>query len=104
MKMEALGENPVAPASPPQSTSLVADLLKFGTAAVQLISQQQLAKTNIQRAAQGLPPIQVGDVPGLTPTVQVQGGLDPATRNMLMIGGLGLAALLIVPKLLRKRR
>lgn len=99
MKFEYLGEAAVAPASAPQQTNLVADLLKLGTAAVQLISQQQLAKTNIQRANAGLPPIQTGDVPGLTPTVSV--GLDPNTRNMLLLGAAGLGAMFLLK---RKRR
>lgn len=99
MKFEYLGEAAVAPASPPLETNLVADLLKFGTAAVQMISQQQLAKTNIELIKAGKAPIQTGDVPGLTPAVSV--GLDPQTRNMLLLGAAGLGALFLMK---RKRR
>jgi hypothetical protein len=102
MKFEYLGEAAVAPASPALETNLVSDLLKAGTAVVQLISQQQLAKTNIKLAAAGQPTIPVSSVPGLTPTIQVQGGLDPQTRNMLLLGAAGLGAMFLLGR--RKRR
>lgn len=88
--------NDLAPASPPAATGLMDNILKFGSAALALYQQQQLAKTNLKLIQAGQPPIQVSSVPGLAPTIQVQGGLDPSTKNLVIAGALGLGAVLLL--------
>lgn len=93
--------NDLAPASPPAPTSLLDNLLKFGSAALSLVQQQQLAKTNLKLIQAGQQPIPVSAVPGLAPTIAV--GLDPATKSFLIAGAVGLAAFFL-PSILTKRR
>ena len=71
-------------------------------AGLQLFNQQRLAQTNLSRARQGLPPISYQDVPGLVPTMQIQGSVDPNTGRNIMFLGIGVAALAAVV-LLRKK-
>lgn len=58
--------------------------------------QRQLLKVNAERAKQGLPPIN-------TLAAQVQVGLAPDIKNLIVIGGLFLAGFFIL-NLLGKRR
>jgi len=96
------GENVSAPLSPPLGTSLIDNLLKVGSGVLTLINQQQLAKANLSLIKEGKQPIPVSAVPGLTPTISVQGGLDSGTRNMLLLGAAGLGAFLLLGR--RRRR
>lgn len=54
-------------------------------------AQRRILGVQLERARAGLPPL---DVSGYGAAVQV--GLDPATRNMLLIGGAALAAFLLL--------
>ena len=69
------------------------DLATFGTAALSIWDQQQLFQTNLERQARGLPPINISTVGVPTPGVAVS--LSPETQSMLMIGGIGLLAVLL---------
>jgi hypothetical protein len=57
--------------------------------------QRRLLNVQLERARQGLPPLAASDY-----GVGVSVGIDPATRNMLLIGG---AALIVVLLLARRR-
>lgn len=61
----------------------------------QLQSQNDLARLNLQRAQQGLSPINYQQIPGIVPTVQAQVGVDSGTQQILMYG-LGAVALGLV--------
>ena len=63
------------------------------TAAQTAINTQKLLELNIQRAAAGLPPITAASV---APTINV--GLDAQIKNMLMIGGIAVIALMALKK------
>lgn len=68
------------------------------------ITQQQLARVNIRRAQQGLPAITFDQVPGSVPTIAVQGALDTGTQQLvLMLGGLGIGAL-VLSQLMKPKR
>ncbi len=56
-------------------------------------NQQQILQANIDRAKQGLPPINTG---ALAPTYNV--GLTPELKNMLIVGGIVLAVILLMKK------
>lgn len=72
----------------------------------QLDQQKKITDMQLSRAQQGLPPLNINPAQyGLTPTVSV--GMTEETKNMLLIGGLGLGAFLLLPHLLsgsRRRR
>ncbi len=61
--------------------TLVNNIGKIGTAYAQYQSQKSLINLNMERAKQGLPPIDAGDV-----APQANVGIAPATRNMLYVG------------------
>jgi len=70
--------------------------------AIQARSQKQILDVQLRRAEQGLPPLQTSQI---APTVQVQAGLTPALKKILIpalaIGG-GLLLYMIMGK--KKRR
>lgn len=69
--------------------------------------QDQLLQLNIERAQRGLSPIslqQVGGAALASPQVNTNVSLDEGTKNMLMYGAAALAAVFIIPPLLKKRR
>lgn len=58
-------------------------------------AQRELIELNLERAKQGLPPIESTQV---APTIRTQVGIDPAVMNMLVFGGLGLAVFLMAQR------
>src|SRR5258708_7668315 len=62
------------------------------------LTAEQLAQINIDRARQGKPALQTSQY-----APQVGVGLDPGTAKLVMMVGLGLAGVIIVPKLLRRK-
>ena len=62
-------------------------------------AQRKLLSVQVQRASQGLPPLNSAQY-GIGASVNV--GLSPDVQRMLWIGGAGLLAVLVLPKLLRK--
>jgi hypothetical protein len=58
-------------------------LTQLATASVALKAQRQVLDTNIQRAQQGLPPI---DMSAGAPVIRTQIGVDPATAARLQEG------------------
>lgn len=91
----------IAPNATPASNAQPFDWLTLASGALSLVNQQRLADTNIKRAKQGLPPIELKDVPGATPTVAV--GVEKSTLNAVMIGGLGVLAILGLRTFLKHR-
>lgn len=73
---------------PASATDWVASVTGFLTqvapAVIQLKSQQSLINANLERAKQGLPPL---DASSVTPGVNL--GLSPATQSLLMWAGIG---------------
>lgn len=69
----------------------------------QLDIAKQIAQTNLQRAQQGLSPLpyDAGQL-GLAPTVQV--GLSGDTGKLVMYGGIGLLAFLVLNSVMKHRR
>lgn len=65
-----------------------------------LVTQQKLLNLQVDRAAKGLPPLDLSKYESSTQGLNV--GINPATQQMLLIlGGLAVAAF-VVPKLLRR--
>lgn len=56
--------------------------------------QRQIMQLNIERARQGLPPVDPAQYSGLG----VQVGLAPQTQNLILIGLLGLGAVLLLAR------
>lgn len=61
-------------------------------------AQIRLVNSNLQRAQQGLPPI---DPASIAPTVKVQGSLDPTLVRNLAIGAALIGGAILLPKLVR---
>lgn len=55
--------------------------------------QRRLLNVQLDRARQGLPPLAASEY-----GVGVSVGIDPATRNMLLIGGVALVAFLLLAR------
>lgn len=73
-------------------------------AVLSVVEQGKLASLNAQRAAQGLPPLTAAQYSAqYMPQVGVQAGVAPATQTMLYILGGGLALVLLVGMLGKKR-
>lgn len=77
--------------------TLVSGVTQFALSAQQAKNVNQLNQINIQRAAQGLPPL---NVPIAGAGVQV--GASPQLQTMLYIG-LGIAGLFVVSTMLKRR-
>jgi hypothetical protein len=85
--------------SPSWLTSLITGVTGYFTGKQQLDAVNQINQINIQRAAQGLPPISVNlSQPGVTV------GLNSSTQSLLMYGGLALGAVWLATSLLKRRR
>lgn len=65
--------------------------------------QDQLARENFSRTSKGQPPLDM-DSYARYASPQINVGISPMVQNMLIYGGLGLAAILLIPKLTGKRR
>lgn len=55
--------------------------------------QRRLLNVQLERARQGLPPLAASEY-----GVGINVGIDPATRNMLLIGGVALVAVLLLAR------
>lgn len=80
---------------------------KLFTTAAGIYQQKQALKQareeNVMRAQQGLPPVSTAEIKRqFAPQAAVEVGLSPQIRNMLVIGGLGLGAFMVV-NMLRKK-
>jgi hypothetical protein len=70
----------------------------------QMNAQKKVLDLQLARAKEGLPPLNLDmQQYGLTGP-QVTVGMSPDTKKLLMIGGIGLGAVLLLPQLLGKRR
>lgn len=86
--------------------SLANAISSLGSTVVQTQAQQNLLAINTQRARQGLPPLTANGVPVtgsmLSPTsstvARMEAALSGGTIPLLLIGGLGLAAVLMLSK------
>jgi len=67
---------------------------KVALAIVQTDQQRQIMNLNIERARQGLPPVDPTQYSGLG----VQVGLSPSTTNLLVLGLLGVGAILLLAR------
>ena len=64
------------------------------TAVTMTYQQQQLMSLNIERAKQGLPPLDIAQYTG----VGVNVGLSPATQQLVLVLGLGLLGILFLSR------
>lgn len=64
------------------------------TAVTMTYQQQQLMTLNIERAKQGLPPLDIAQYTG----VGVNVGLSPATQQLVLVLGLGLLGILFLSR------
>lgn len=91
---------PVPPAGTAQQPGLVATI---GAQALNLYQQYLMMQDNRKRAAAGLPPLTAEQYAiANIPPARAQVGIDPGTRNLLIALGLGIAGILILPRLLKK--
>lgn len=95
-------------ATQPKKTSWLDNLLNLAPQMflgyTQISMQRQIAKVNLERLKQGLPPLSPAQTEAYTPRPGVSVGLSPATRNLLMFGGLGLGAILLFGIMTKKKR
>lgn len=99
-----LGDDATGTAPAPAASSWITDVTQaiqtVVPAALQTVSQQKLINANLQRAQQGLPPL---DISSVTPGVTV--GLSPQTQKLLMYAGgaaIALAVAFLILKALKK--
>jgi hypothetical protein len=76
----------------------------FLTQALSLYQQEQMRKENSKRARSGLPPLSVEEFKATLPAAQVEVGMSPQIKQALTWGGLGLAAVILLPQLLKAVR
>ena len=74
--------------------SWIDTLTKLVPALTMTVQQVQLMQLNIERAKNGLPPIDIASYSG----VGVNVGLSPAPRNLLIYGGIALVAVLFLTR------
>ena len=74
--------------------SWIDTLTKLVPALTMTVQQVQLMQLNIERAKNGLPPIDIASYTG----VGVNVGLSPATRNLLIYGGVALLAVFLLTR------
>ena len=77
-----------------QGESWIDTLQKLVPALTMTVQQVQLMQLNIERAKSGLPPIDIASYSG----VGVNVGLSPATRNLLIYGGIALVAVFFLTR------
>lgn len=76
----------------------------FLTQALSVYQQEQFRKENAKRARSGLPPLSVDEFKSTLPAAQVEVGMSPQIKQALTWGGIGLAAVILLPQLLRTVR
>lgn len=86
---------------PEKWKSVGTSIAQAGSALMPLYQQQQIMKLQLERAKQGLPPL---DTSALTAESGMQVGINPATRNtILMVAGLAVGGLLLFKFMGKKR-
>lgn len=107
----AIAEDPAtASSTTPMSSGVMSSISNLVNVAAQayltksqMDAQKSLLDVQLQRAAQGLPPLNINPSQyGLTPQIGV--GLSPQTQSLVMWGGIALLAALVLPKLLGGRK
>lgn len=90
-----------------QQPSVLDQFLNTGQRALELWlsydARKDMQDLNLQRAAQGLPPINATDYMRMT-APQVQFGVASDTQKMLMYGAIGLGLVFVVTSLAKNRR
>ena len=99
--MAGLGQVVIGDDEPVQDSSTFDSLIQAArdaaSALIGIEQQRRLLEINAQRAAQGLPLID-------TLAAQVQVGLAPDIKNLLVIGGLFFAGIFVLYTVMGKRR
>ena len=97
------------PATPPSNTwsdtlsKLLTSASQVYIAKNQLDAQNKIIDTQLARAKQGLPPLNINPAQyGITPTVSV--GVAPGLQTMLLWGGLGIAGIFLISSFMKHRR
>lgn len=105
--VEGLGADTAAPTPSAWDTfitSVSSGIQKLAPAVAAVKTAQaatDIQKLNIQRAQQGLPPI---DSSQMVPTAGVQVGINRDTQKLIMYGAIGLGAVVLMSVMLNKKR
>lgn len=93
-------------ATPPKTgiAAFIENLPNLFLGYTQISMQNKIAKINLERMKQGLPALSAAQTEAYVPRPGVSVGLSPATRNLLMYGGLGLGAILLFGIMTKKKR
>ena len=89
-----------APPTPKPAPSWFDKIMSFATPLLQIRQQKTLFDLQLKRAKQGLPPLAVEQY---APAVRVKAGIDSSIMVPLVIAGVGVAAMIVLPRLLGKR-
>lgn len=92
---------------PPKKTGFAAFLENLPTifgGVTQVILANKIAKINLERMRQGLPPLDASQVQAAAPSAGVRVGLSPELTRILIFGGLGIGALVAFSILRSKKR
>lgn len=95
------GDGTIAPASSATIQKVIDSIVNAGSAILPLVQQQKILKLQLERAKQGLPPLDVGQY--VDPNQGLNVGLNPATQKTLLWLGGGAVAAFVLSRVLRRR-
>lgn len=83
---------------------LVQGVRDVGVAAMAYQTQKDINEINLERVRRGQSPLPQSYVSAMQPQMGVNVGLSPQTKNLLIFGGLGLAAVYLISQMGGARR
>ena len=85
-------------------TTFIENLPNLFMGYTQVSLASKIAKINLERARQGLPPLDTGQVQAMAPRPGVAVGLSPDVKRIIIFGGVGIGALILFGMMGKKRR
>lgn len=94
------------PATPPKTgfAAFIENLPQLFMGYTQVSLAKKIANINLERARQGLPPLDTGQVQAMAPRPGVAVGLSPDVKRIIIIGGVGIGALILFGMMRPKKR
>lgn len=99
--LEGLGAEAAAGVQNAGGSSWADMFLKIAAPALQIYQQRKVMQMQLKRAEQGLPPLPTEQL--APPPMAAKIGLDNSTMKMIGFGAVGLAAIVVLPKLMKRR-
>lgn len=87
---------PQVPTRKPILDRILDTVPTLATQVLSVINQQKLAKLNLQRMRQGLAPLSSTEIQAFAPKAQVEVGMSPQTRNLIIAGAIGVGVVVLL--------